>query len=148
MWCPLCAREYRAGFSRCSRCGAALVDEEPRIPSGLLRDRLFGERSYKACWYYESPVLLFDAAQEAVRTSGLQARLVESSRLVIVARKPSRFDRLVNGAVEVAVASTESADGRCLVQVWAWASWRSAGSYQSSGAWWAEAIHARLQHAS
>ena len=28
-WCPECGAEYREGFSRCSECGVALVNEPP-----------------------------------------------------------------------------------------------------------------------
>ena len=31
-WCPQCGAEYRGGFSRCSECGVALVDELPSKP--------------------------------------------------------------------------------------------------------------------
>jgi hypothetical protein len=150
MWCPLCSAEYRADFSRCRHCGVALVNAQPKIPPGVLRDRLFRERAYKGCWYYGAPVAAFDAAQEAVRTCGLETRLVDSSRLVIAARRPSRLQRLVDGDVEIAVAITEPADGRCLVQVWAQAIRRSASWYRpdaSSSELWADVFHTRLLHA-
>lgn len=32
MWCPSCGAEYRPGFTECSDCGVALVDELPPEP--------------------------------------------------------------------------------------------------------------------
>ena len=33
-WCPDCGTEYRAGFTRCSDCGAALVETPPPAEEG------------------------------------------------------------------------------------------------------------------
>ncbi len=33
MWCPKCKSEYREGFSICSECGTALVEELPKEPA-------------------------------------------------------------------------------------------------------------------
>jgi hypothetical protein len=119
MWCPLCAGEYRSGFSRCAECGVALVNEEPKLPPRLLPERLFADRVYEGRWYGDASMRLFDAAQEAVRSLGLQERLADSSRLVIVAsRKRGWFARLFSAYIDIGVLIVEYADGRCLVQVW------------------------------
>ena len=46
MWCPNCGAEYRPGFTQCSDCDVALVDELPTEPEGESQPKLiFGGQS-------------------------------------------------------------------------------------------------------